>query len=139
MKKNNIFIGNINIVENGKVKLYQATSLLLSLDDGTYVNLEWINSIKDRFNFYKGRLTGRYSEYLTIDNMRSKDGIYVDRKTLVPYYSPYDEKQIGLRKVIREFICDSRIPYGYEEVCGPHGTAIIYVRKSNPKCNNKNH
>ena len=31
MKKNNIFIGNINIVEDGKVKLYQATSPLLSI------------------------------------------------------------------------------------------------------------
>ena len=45
MLKSNIYIGNINIVENGTVKLYQNTSPLLSLENGNYVNLEWIKGL----------------------------------------------------------------------------------------------
>ena len=58
MLKNNIYIGNINIVENGTIKLYQNTSPLLSLKNGNYVNLEWIVSLKDYLEFYKGMITG---------------------------------------------------------------------------------
>ena len=39
MLKDNIYIGNINIVENGAIRLYQNTSPLLSLGNGSYVNL----------------------------------------------------------------------------------------------------
>lgn len=60
MLKNNIYIGNINIVENGTIKLYQNTSPLLSLGNGNYVNLEWIVSKKDYLEFYKSMITGDY-------------------------------------------------------------------------------
>ena len=58
MLKDNIYIGNINIVENGAIRLYQNTSPLLSLGNGSYVNLEWVVSLKDYLEFYKGMLTG---------------------------------------------------------------------------------
>lgn len=68
MLKDNIYIGNINIVENGVIRLYQNTSPLLSLGNGSYVNLEWVVSLKDYLEFYKGTLTGNYGKKLTISS-----------------------------------------------------------------------
>lgn len=68
MLKNNIYIGNINTIENKTIKLYQSTSPLLSLGNGNYVNLEWIVSLKDYLKLYKGLITGTYSNDLIIND-----------------------------------------------------------------------
>lgn len=131
MLKDNIYIGNINIVENGIIKLYQNTNPLLSLGNGNYINLEWINSIKDYLEFYKGSLTGNYSKKLIISSEIPQNGIYVDENSLVPYYNENVKKRVSINKVNQDIMLDSRIPRGIDYQAD--GTALVYVRKKNPQ------
>lgn len=131
MLKDNIYIGNINIVENGTIKLYQKTNPLLSLGNGNYINLEWINSIKDYLEFYKGILTGNYSKKLIINSEIPQNGIYVDENSLVPYYNENVKKRVSINKVNQDIMLDSRIPRGIDYQAD--GTALVYVRKKNPQ------
>ncbi len=131
MLKDNIYIGNINIVENGTIKLYQKTNPLLSLGNGNYINLEWINSIKDYLEFYKGILTGNYSKKLIINSEIPQNGIYVDENSLIPYYNENVKKRVSINKVNQDIMLDSRIPRGIDYQAD--GTALVYVRKKNPQ------
>lgn len=131
MLKDNIYIGNINIVENGIIKLYQKTNPLLSLGNGNYINLEWINSIKDYLEFYKGILTGNYSKKLIINSEIPQNGIYVDENSLIPYYNENVKKRVSINKVNQDIMLDSRIPRGIDYQAD--GTALVYVRKKNPQ------
>lgn len=131
MLKDNIYIGNINIVENGIIKLYQNTNPLLSLGNGNYINLEWINSMKDYLEFYKGSLTGNYSKKLIISSEIPQNGIYVDENSLVPYYNENVKKRVSINKVNQDIMLDSRIPRGIDYQAD--GTALVYVRKKNPQ------
>lgn len=131
MLKDNIYIGNINIVENGTIKLYQKTNPLLSLGNGNYINLEWINSIKDYLEFYKGILTGNYSKKLIINSEIPQNGIYVDENSLIPYYNENVKKRVSINKVNQDVMLDSRIPRGIDYQAD--GTALVYVRKKNPQ------
>lgn len=129
MLKNNIYIGNINIVENRTIKLYQNTSPLLSLKNGNYVNLEWIVSLKDYLEFYKGMITGNYNKKLIISSKISKNGIYVDEDSLIPYYNERDKKRVSVSKVNQDMMLDPRIPrgIGYQT----DGITLVYVRRKN--------
>ena len=131
MLKNNIYIGNINIVENGTIKLYQNTSPLLSLKNGNYVNLEWIVSLKDYLEFYKGMITGNYNKKLIISSKISKNGIYVDEDSLIPYYNERDKKRVSVNKVNQDIMLDPRIPRGTDYQTD--GTTLVYVRRKNPQ------
>lgn len=131
MLKDNIYIGNINIVENGIIKLYQNTNPLLSLGNGNYINLEWINSMKDYLEFYKGSLTGNYSKKLIISSEIPQNGIYVDENSLIPYYNENVKKRVSINKVNQDIMLDSRIPRGIDYQAD--GTALVYVRKKNPQ------
>ncbi len=131
MLKDNIYIGNINIVENGTIKLYQNTNPLLSLGNGNYINLEWINSMKDYLEFYKGSLTGNYSKKLIISSEIPQNGIYVDENSLIPYYNENVKKRVSINKVNQDIMLDSRIPRGIDYQAD--GTALVYVRKKNPQ------
>ncbi len=131
MLKDNIYIGNINIVENGTIKLYQKTNPLLSLGNGNYINLEWINSIKDYLEFYKVILTGNYSKKLIINSEIPQNGIYVDENSLIPYYNENVKKRVSINKVNQDIMLDSRIPRGIDYQAD--GTALVYVRKKNPQ------
>ena len=129
MLKNNIYIGNINIVENRTIKLYQNTSPLLSLKNGNYVNLEWIVSLKDYLEFYKGMITGNYNKKLIISSKISKNGIYVDEDSLIPYYNERDKKRVSVSKVNQDMMLDPRFPrgIGYQT----DGITLVYVRRKN--------
>lgn len=131
MLKDNIYIGNINIVENGTIKLYQNTNPLLLLENGNYINLEWINSMKDCLEFYKGTLTGNYSKKLIISSEIPQNGIYVDENSLIPYYNENVKKRVSINKVNQDIMLDSRIPRGIDYQAD--GTALVYVRKKNPQ------
>lgn len=131
MLKDNIYIGNINIVENGIIKLYQNTNPLLSLGNGNYINLEWINSMKDYLEFYKGSLTGNYIKKLIISSEIPQNGIYVDENSLIPYYNENVKKRVSINKVNQDIMLDSRIPRGIDYQAD--GTALVYVRKKNPQ------
>ena len=131
MLKNNIYIGNINIVENGTIKLYQNTSPLLSLGNGKYVNLEWIASLKDYLEFYKGMITGNYNKKLTISSKIPEKGIYIDEDSLIPYYNKNDKKRVSIIKVNHDIMLDPRIPRGIDYQTD--GTTVMYVRRKNPK------
>ena len=131
MLKSNIYIGNINIVENGTVKLYQNTSPLLSLENGNYVNLEWIISLKDYLEFYKGMITGDYNRKLIIGGKIPQNGIYIDEDSLVSYYNEIDKKRISINRVNRDIMLDPRIPRGIDYQ--PDGTAVVYVRRKNSR------
>ena len=131
MLKSDIYIGSINTIVEGKVKLYQNYSPLLSLGDGNYINLEWVTSIKDKMKLYKGFITGNYSEDLIISNSKPKKGIYVDRNSLVPYYGLFIKGKISLNKANREIRLDPRIPIGID--MQDDATVLIHVRKPNPR------
>ena len=131
MLKSDIYIGSINTIVEGKVKLYQNNSPLLSLGDGNYINLEWVTSIKDKMRLYKGMVTGKYSEDLVITSSKPNNGIYVDRNSLIPYYGLFTKGKVSLGKANRDISLDPRIPSGIE--MQSDGTALIYVRKPNPK------
>lgn len=131
MRKNNIYIGNINIVENGTIKLYQNTSPLLSLGNGNYVNLEWIVSKKDYLEFYKSMITGDYNKKLTISSKIPEKGIYIDEDSLIPYYNENDKKSVSINKVNHDIMLDPRIPRGIDYQAD--GTTVMYVRRKNPQ------
>lgn len=138
MLKDNIYIGNINIVENGVIRLYQNTSPLLSLGNGSYVNLEWVVSLKDYLEFYKGTLTGNYGKKLTISSKIPENGIYIDEDSLIPYYDENDKKMVSINKVNQDIMIDPRIPRGidYCQPDGtmlPDGTILKYIRRKNPQ------
>ena len=131
MRKNNIYIGNINIVENGTIKLYQNTSPLLSLGNGNYVNLEWIVSKKDYLEFYKSMITGDYNKKLTISSKIPEKGIYIDEDSLIPYYNENDKKSVSINKVNHDIMLDPRISRGIDYQAD--GTTVMYVRRKNPQ------
>lgn len=131
MLKNNIYIGNINIVENGTIKLYQNTSPLLSLGNGNYVNLEWIVSKKDYLEFYKSMITGDYNKKLTISSKIPEKGIYIDEDSLIQYYNENDKKSVSINKVNHDIMLDPRIPRGIDYQTD--GTTVMYVRRKNPR------
>ncbi len=131
MIKNNIYIGNINIVENGTIKLYQNTSPLLSLGNENYVNLEWIVSKKDYLEFYKSMITGDYNKKLTISSKIPENGIYIDEDSLIPYYNENDKKSVSINKVNHDIMLDPRIPRGIDYQAD--GTTVMYVRRKNPQ------
>lgn len=131
MLKDNIYIGNINIVENGAIRLYQNTSPLLSLGNGNYVNLEWIVSKKDYLEFYKSMITGDYNKKLTISSKIPEKGIYIDEDSLIQYYNENDKKSVSINKVNHDIMLDPGIPRGIDYQTD--GTTVMYVRRKNPR------
>lgn len=131
MLKSKIYIGNINIIENETINLYQSTSPLLSLGNGNYVNLEWIVSLKDYLKFYRALITGDYSDKLILSNKVPNSGIYVDEESLSPYYTDDVNKNVSISKVKHDLMIDSRLPRGIDYQTD--GTAMIYTRKPNPR------
>ena len=129
MLKNSIYIGNINIVENGTIKLYQNTSPLLLLRNGNYVNLEWITSLKDYLKLYKGMITGNYDKKLVISSKIPQNGIYIDENSLIPYYNERNKKRVSVSKVNQDIMLDPRIPRGIDYQTD--GTTVMYVRRKN--------
>ena len=131
MKKGNIYIGNINIVENGEIYLYQECSPLLLLENNNYINLEWIVSFKDYLKLYRGLLTGFYSNEIIISDKIPKSGIYVDKQSLLPYYNETNNENISIKKVKEEIMLDPRLPGGNEIL--ENGTIVEYIKMPNPK------
>lgn len=130
LKRISIYIGNINIVENGMIKLYQCANPLLSLGNGSYVNLEWISSLKDYLEFYKGMLTGNYNRKLIISGEIPKNGIYIDEESLIPYYNENLKKRVSINKVNQDVILDPRLPRGIDYQTDG---AVVFVRRKNPQ------
>lgn len=131
MLKNSIYIGNINIVENGTIKLYQNTSPLLLLGNENYVNLEWITSLKDYLKLYKGMITGNYDKKLVISSKIPQNGIYVDEASLIPYYNENDKKLVSINRVNKDIMLDPGIPRGIDYQTD--GTTVMYVCRKNPQ------
>lgn len=72
-----------------------------------------------------------YNKKLIISSKISKNGIYVDEDSLIPYYNERDKKRVSVSKVNQDIMLDPRIPRGIDYQTD--GTTLVYVRRKNPQ------
>lgn len=108
MKKNDIYIGIIRIIENGDNHIFEGYCPLLFLGNGAYVNLRWIRTTKQKLKLIRVLLTGELDEEIVLYESVN-NGLYVDKNTLVQYYEDSLNKHISLKRVKHDLLYDVRI------------------------------
>lgn len=70
-----------------------------------------------------------YNKKLIVSSKISKNEIYVDEDSLIPYYNERDKKWVSVSKVNQDIMLDPRIPrgIGYQT----DGIILVYVRRKN--------
>ena len=157
MKKEQFFIGNVNICtkfeeENTYINeragykcgltthiiettLYKENVPILKLKDDNYVCVDSIDSLKSYLELYDFILSKGVSKSdLILSTCPSnKDEIFVDVKSLIPYYDRENLKEnTTIRKVKKDLMMDPRFPRGIdleENKCYP----IVKVKRYSTK------
>ena len=139
MRKEQFFIGNVNIctkyeikdliknVRGGSIsglasriiesKTYRKNIPLLKLNDGNYVCVDSIDSLKKYIELYDYIISkNSYNHDIILSSCPLQEReIFVDEKSLVPYYDKKDCKQkTSIRKVQNDLLLDPRIPRGID-------------------------
>ena len=103
MNTNRIFIGTL--MNEDKVI---GTNLFIKFDN-EYILLNDINNILDLYS-KKSNITRFKAEEVNCNLKRTKNKIYINKDSLIPYYDKKRHK--SLRKIKFDYMLDSRNPIG---------------------------
>ena len=88
-----------------KSKLYKSNAILIKLKCGGYVDIDNLNNILDYLKIHKDiKKNGYYlGGMIMTDEAHNKDCLFVEYKSLRPYYQhPETEKNISVKKIKKE-------------------------------------
>lgn len=102
---NNMECGYIdNIIE-----IITDEAILIKLEENKFVWINQIETLKDRLLVN----LGIPSKIITVSPVIDKD-LFVDKKTLIPYFSKEEEQNISVGKLKKKVLIDPRLKLGIE-------------------------
>jgi len=95
-----LFTDSFGYIETDN-ELYKENAVLIKIRENRYVDLERLNSILDYIEIYKDKMYNLGTIMMPISEY-GVDRLFVDHKSLKPYYENTQEKNISVRQLKKQ-------------------------------------